>query len=60
LHLGATQRPEQFPLLFGFDALRNGDDIARFSHSNHCLYDGERKVVVRNIFDEGLIDLDLV
>jgi len=47
-------------LLFGLDALRNGDDISRFGNSNDCLHDSERKVVVRDIRDEGLIDLNLV
>jgi hypothetical protein len=47
-------------LLFGLDALRNGDDIACFGNCNDCLHNGERNLVVRDILDEGLIYLDLV
>ena len=46
-------------MLFGFDALRNGDDIACFGNSNDCLHNGVRNVVVRDILDEGLIDFYL-
>src|SRR5579885_2918712 len=60
LDLAALLAGEEFELLLGLDAFRHHWQIEPAAERDDGANDGDRLLAVREVGDEGLVDLDLV